>query len=82
MKDCGILADFSKLRNLSPDPVKKKVSLNLLQYLIMLYIKVRTFSFVKDKQQLHKIKFQSQNSRSLRTEIKKSSGCLDQGSFS
>ena len=85
MKDCGVLSNFSKIRNLATDSeskevsVKKEVYLNLLQDLLMLYIRVRSFSFVKDKQQLHKMNYATKKSRSLRTEIKKSSSCLDQG---
>ena len=44
----------------------------------MLYIRVRTFSLVKDKIELHKIASKRKKARSLRTEIKKASSSLDQ----
>ena len=45
----------------------------------MLYIRVRIFSLVKDKRELHKIESKKKKMRSLRTEIKKASSSLDQG---
>ena len=79
MSDSVVLSYFSKLRSSSSDHVKKEVALNLLEDLLTLYIRVRTFSYVKDKQQLHKLQANKAKSRSLRTEIKKQSSSLDQG---
>ena len=79
MKDSWVLANYSKIPSCCADEVKKEVALNLLEDLLMLYIRVRTFSFVKDKQQLHKIRAKKGKSKSLRTEIKKQSTSLDQG---
>lgn len=79
MKDSWVLLNFSKIRSSSIDKVKKEVAFNLLEDLLTLYIRVRTFSYVKDKQQSHKIQKSKSKSRSLRTSIKQQSSSLDQG---
>ena len=71
--------NYSKIRSCRTDEVKKEVALNLLEDLLMLYIRVRAFSIVKDKQQLHRLRAKKGKSKSLRTEIKKQSTSLDQG---
>ena len=70
MQNCGLLHNYEKLK-LCAEDVKSEVSKNLLEDLLMLYIRVRTFSYVKDKQQLHKIQAQKGKERSLRFELKK-----------
>ena len=48
---------LSKIRSKSIDTItKKEIALNLLEDLVRLYIRVRTFSFVKGQIQSHKIK--------------------------
>ena len=47
MKDAVLLSNFSRLRSNAGDTVKKEVALNLLEDML-LYVRVRTFSFVKD----------------------------------
>ena len=47
VQDCGILSNFTKIRNQPSEKVSKEISLNLLEHLIMLYIRVCAFSFVK-----------------------------------
>ena len=49
--------------------------------IIMLYIHIRTFSYTKDQQGIHKVESQKKKSRSLRTEIKKVSTNLEQGYY-
>ena len=61
------------------EKVSKEITFNLLEHLITLYIRVRTFSLVKDKRELHSIWSKKKKKRSLRTEIKKSSSNLNQG---
>ena len=46
---------------------------------MLLYVRVRTFSFVKDKEQLHKMKATKLKSRSLRADLKKKSNSLEEG---
>ena len=55
IKDCNILSNYTTLCDMSIEKVCKEVSLNLLEDLIMLYVRVRVFSPVKDKRELHKI---------------------------
>ena len=54
-------------------------ALNLLKDLLTLYLRVRSFSYAKDKVQQHKLESKSSKRRSLRTEIKKTTSTLDQG---
>ena len=55
VQDCGILSNFTKIRNQSSEKVSKEISLNLLEHLIMLYIRIRAFSFVKNKREKFKL---------------------------
>lgn len=79
LKNASVLCNYNKLRNKTNEKVSKEVALNMLEHLIMLYIRVRIFSLVKDKCETHKIVSKKKKARSLRTEIKKSSSSLDQG---
>jgi len=51
----------------------------MLEDMLTLYIRVRSHSFAKDQQQLHKKTKGETKTRSLRTEIKKASSSLDKG---
>ena len=53
--------------------VKKEIALNLLEHMLTLYIRLRSFSYAKDKVQAHNILAKRQKSLSFRTEMKKSS---------
>ena len=72
IKDCNISSNYTTLCDMSIEKVCKEVSLNLLEHLIMLYVRVRVFSLVKDKRKLHKMEAKKKKLKSLRTEIKKS----------
>ena len=72
MKNCMVLQSFAKVRQSSPDNLKKEIVFNLLEDLLTLYIRVRTFSFFKDKVQAFKIRNSKTKSRSLRTGMKQS----------
>ena len=72
MKNPIIHENMSKIRSKSTDTIiKREIALNLLQDLLTLYIRVRTFSFAKGQIQSHKIKQSRLKSRSLRTSLKK-----------
>ena len=73
MTDFGVLSNFSNLRSKAKEKVDKEIALNLLEQLLSLYIRVRGFSYAKDKLQQHKVAAHKTKSRSLRTEIKKAS---------
>ena len=79
LKNSIILYNYNVLRNQSSEQVSKEVAINLLEHLIALYIRVRIFSLVKDKRELHKMESKKKKMRSLCTEIKKSSSNLVQG---
>ena len=59
------------------EKLNEEVSLNLLEDLIMLYVRVRVFSIVKEIKTAHNI--EKSKLKSLRKELKKSSLNLDQG---
>ena len=67
LRNPSILCNYNKLRNRIPEKVSKEVAINLLEHLIMLYIRIRTFSLVKDKNELHKMETKKKKMRSLRT---------------
>ena len=72
MKNPIIHENMSKIRSKSANTIiKKEIALNLLEDLLTLYIRVRTFSFAKGQIQSHKIKQSKLNSRSLWTSLKK-----------
>ena len=56
MVNCTVLESFAKVRRSSPDNIKMEIAFNLLEDLLTLYIRARTFSFVKDKVQAFKIR--------------------------
>ena len=79
VQNWGIPSNFAKIRNQSSEKVSKEISLNLLEHLIMLYIRVRAFSFVKDKREKFKLETKKKKINSLRTTIKKSCQSMEQG---
>ena len=72
MKKCMVLESFAKVSPSSPDNIKKQIASILLEDLLTLYIRARTFSYVKDKVQAFKIRNSKTKSRSLRTGMKQS----------
>ena len=73
-----MLVNFSKILHSSSDKIQKEMALNLLEDLLTLYIRVHTFSFVKDKLQAFKISKSQTKSNALRTAIKKKTSTLEQ----
>ena len=72
MEKCMVLQNFAKVRHSSPDNITKEIAFNLLEDLLTLFIRVRTFSYVKDKVQAFKIRNSKTKSRSPRTGMKQS----------
>ena len=64
---------FSEIKHLSEIPVSEEVSYTTLHNILHLYIKVRSFTFAKDKVEKHKIKNKQNKSKALRKEIKQKS---------
>ena len=52
IKNYMALKRFAKVRRSSPDNIKKKIAFNLLEVLLTLHIRVRTFSFVNTSQKM------------------------------
>ena len=73
MNDIIVKSNFTSLCESSTTLIKKEIGHNLLEYIIVLYFRVRTFSFAKDIREKHKVAKKDSRKRSLRTEIKKSS---------
>ena len=57
----------------SSPKVSKENAVNLLEELILLYLRIRSHLFAKDVKEIHKIKNKKLKERSLRTTIKKAS---------
>jgi len=74
-----ILSSFSNIRQSAAIKTKKEMAMNILEDALMLYIRVRTFSFVKDLKAQHQLANSQKKSRSLRTEIKRSTCTLEKG---
>ena len=55
MANATVLHHATVLKSKSEETIKKEVALNLLEDLLTLYIRVRSFSFANDKQQAYKI---------------------------
>ena len=53
------------------EKVPKEIALNLLEHLLLLYVRVRSFSFAKDRVRKHKLEMQQRKTKSLRTELKR-----------
>ena len=71
LEDTGVLANFSKLKS-NMNHADNEITKNVLEDLIHLYIKTRTFSLVRSKMDAHKLLFRKNKARSLRRGIKKS----------
>lgn len=79
LKDAYLVACFNSIRSSCSQEVKKEIALNLIEDMLILYIRVRAHSYARDKQQLHKMSKSKTKDRSLRTELKKESSSLDSG---
>ena len=67
---------FNDIKHSSEIPVSEEVVYATLYNVLHLYIKVRSFTFAKDKVEKHKIKNRQSKSKALRKEIKRRS-CVD-----
>ena len=79
LENTSVLADFATTLNQADQVIKKEVAMNLLEYILSLYMRTRTFSYVNGKQQLYKMKNDKLKSKSLRTDLKQKTADLDQG---
>ena len=64
--------------NVKPE-VNREICFNLLENILTLFTRVRSFSYAKDIIEKHRLKLKKSKSHSLRTEIKKASSRRDMG---
>lgn len=77
-----LLCDYAALEHLCTDEIEisSEVASDLLQDILMLYVRARVFSFTKDIKIEHNVnKCKSRKTKSLRAEIKNAASNLDQG---
>ena len=74
-----VLFYFSRILELSTEEITREVGLNLLEDMLMLFVRVRVFSFVKEIKTAHNISKSQNKLKSLRKEIKKVASSLEQG---
>lgn len=79
LQNCTIISNYKSLCYDIDPKVNGEVSLNLLEQMLTLFIRLRTFSFAKDVREKHKAAKKSTKKRALRTEIKKGSSSTDNG---
>lgn len=79
MKDPSLLVHYGSLRRNTEIKVKKEIALDLLHDMLTLYVRIRSHSYAKNKQQEHKMAKDAMKAKSLRTEIKRVSANLESG---
>ena len=81
MANTTVLHHATVLKRKSEETIKKEVALNLLEDLLTLCIRVRSFSFANDKQQAYKIQQSRIRARSLRTTLKQQTHSVPEWNF-
>ena len=76
MKTLILLFCFSAIRGAADQKIEKETTLNFLEQIISVFIKLRVLSYTKDLVQSLKIASKKNKSRSLRTEIVRASNSL------
>ena len=74
-----ILSNFKSICHDIDPKVDKEISLDLLERILILYVRVRAFSYAKDIREKHKVAKKITKKRPLRTEIKQGSCSLETG---
>ena len=79
MKDCSVKSNYSAICSTIDETIDKEIQKNLLEHMITIYFRVRTFSFAKDVREKYKADKKKVKSRSLLTSIKIASSSTDLG---
>ena len=79
LQDSTIMAKFKAICYEVDPKVNSEIGMNLLEQILTLYVRVRTFSFAKDVCEKHKAAKKQSKKCSLRTEIKQTSSSTDGG---
>ena len=70
IKDCDVLANFNLILSVAQLKVDSHLHKDILNSMVSLYVRVRSFSFAKDIIQRHKVKVkQASKAKSLRKDI-------------
>lgn len=77
--DFGILSHFSALKNSASEESEEESSLNLLESMLTLYLRARTFKYVSLKKEKFKLDASKKKMKSLRTSIKQATSKLELG---
>ena len=79
LKDGSVNNDFKYISESADRKVDKEVAKNLLENLVLLYIRVRSHSYAKKLKESHKVYKKASKKRSLRTELKLSTSSTEHG---
>lgn len=79
LENPSILSNFKSACYEVEPQVDEEVSLNLLEHMLTLFTKVRTFSYAKDIREKHKAAKQNSKKRALRVELKKTANTKELG---
>ena len=79
LEEADVRANYHNICRSADVIVDKETAKNLLECLVLLYVRVRAHSHAKAIKERHKVAKKSTKKRSLRTEIKQSSSTKDLG---
>lgn len=79
ISNSNILTFYNNIVDETMEKINKEIALNLLEHILMLYIRARTFSFVKDKKEIFHLEGKKKKLKSLRKSIKEASSSLEHG---
>ena len=79
LQDCTISTNFKSICYDVDPKVNSEIGLNLLEQMLTLFVRLRTFSYAKDTREKYKAAKKLSRKRSLRTEIKQASCSTDGG---
>ena len=77
MKNIFVISNFNAIVLSVDINVTKEFRMNLLEHILTLYFRVRSFSYAKDIREKHKAAKKDSRKRSLRTEINRASSSTD-----
>ena len=78
-KNCLVISNYRSICYGIDPEVDDEISYNTLEKILILFTRVRAFSYAKDIREKHKMKKKQAKKSSLRTQIKKSSSSTDMG---
>ena len=77
MNYSSVLSHYTTLTSLASEELDKEISLNLLESIITLYLRARTFKYVYLQKEAFKIESSKKKMKSLRTSIKQATKKLE-----